>query len=469
MNLYNTLTKQIEDFKPNTDEVKIYTCGPTVYEKSHIGHWYTYIRNDILVRLLKFDYKKVKWVVNITDVGHLTSDADEGEDKLQKSANIKKQSAWDIAKFYTSDFMKGINKLNITMPDVMPKATDHIDEQIALIKKLEKLGYTYRIDDGIYFDTSKFTKYKDFAQLDLDEQLSSVRVELNKNKKNPSDFALWKFSPINSKRDMEWESPWGIGFPGWHIECSAMSMKYLGENFDIHSGGIDHIPVHHTNEIAQSMAVTGKMPANYWFHSNHVMINNQKISKSLDNGYTLDQLEDLGFSSEVIRLHVLESSYRNQANFQLDDLLAAKNRYNSWLKVAALSYQLSKNIKDIEYIDTYKTIILNDLRNDLNTPKALSDIDSIFNYITNNRSTVNDKQVKDLILFIDSLLGTRLSELPNISEDIQDMILKRDRLKEAKSWEDSDELRRQIYSKGVGLDDTETRSYWYYLEKSSLL
>ncbi len=463
MNLYNTLTRTVQEFKPNNEVIGVYTCGPTVYEKSHIGHWYTYVRNDILVRLLRHDFGKVKWIVNITDVGHLTSDADEGEDKLQKSAESKNKTAWEIAEYYTKDFLHGLAKLNITKPDIMPRATDHINEQIDLIKKLEEGGFTYKIDDGIYFDTSKFPKYQDFAQLDTDEQIAGIRVDFNKNKKNNSDFALWKFSPKNSKRDMEWDSPWGTGFPGWHIECSAMSIKYLGDNFDIHSGGIDHIPVHHTNEIAQSMSLTGKIPANYWFHSNHVMIDNQKISKSLGNGYTIEQLEDLGYKPETIRLHILESSYRNQANFKLDGLEATSNRLRSWLQAAALKWQLSDNSSSDGVFDKYRENILNDLRDDLNTPKALSDIDASFNYVLSTTENVSKREFNEYLEFIDQMLGTKLSIIDNLSDTDYRLIQDRERFKQDKNWAKSDEIRSKLMANGVGLNDTKNATYWFYL------
>ncbi len=290
MKLYNTLAGRVEEIKPqHPPEATVYTCGPTVYDYAHIGHWFTYVRADTLIRTLKSGGFKPKWVMNITDVGHLVSDADEGEDKLQQKARHEGKTAQEIAEFYTNDFMDGMKQLNMLKPDYIVKATEHIQEQIELIKKLEKKGYTYAIDDGVYYDTAKFPHYADFARLDLDEQQAGARVSHNPQKRNPQDFALWKFSPKDAKRDMEWDSPWGKGFPGWHIECSAMSMKYLGDTLDIHTGGIDHVPVHHTNEIAQSEAATGKRFANCWMHSNHVTIDGEKISKSVGNSITLQR------------------------------------------------------------------------------------------------------------------------------------------------------------------------------------
>ena len=247
---------------------------------------------DILIRTLKANGLNPKWVMNITDVGHLVSDGDEGEDKLEKGALREGKTAWEIAKFYEEEFIADMKRLNILQPDFMPRATEHIDDQISLIKILEEKGFTYKISDGIYFDSSKFPSYSDFARLDLDEQQPGKRVEINPEKKRPSDFALWKFSPTDHQRDMEWDSPWGRGFPGWHIECSAIAMKLLGETIDIHCGGIDHIPVHHTNEIAQSQSASGKPLARHWMHSNHIMVNDQKISKSLGNSITLTDIEE---------------------------------------------------------------------------------------------------------------------------------------------------------------------------------
>ncbi|HET8709204.1 MAG TPA: cysteine--tRNA ligase, partial [Candidatus Saccharimonadales bacterium] len=340
MKLYNTLTRTVEEIVPlNPPVVTVYTCGPTVYDYPHIGNWFTFIRYDMLVRTLKTAGLNPKWVMNITDVGHLVSDADEGEDKLEKGARREGKTAWDVAEFYGNYFVKGLQRLNILAPDYLPKATGHIEEQIELVKILEDKGYTYKTSDGVYFDTAKFPKYADFARLDVDEQQAGARVEYNAEKRNPTDFALWKFSPKDHKRDMEWDSPWGVGFPGWHLECSAMSKKYLGATIDIHSGGIDHIPVHHTNEIAQSEAATGQPLAHYWLHTNHITIEGEKISKSLGNGITLEDIEARGFSLEAFRLHVLESHYRSQSKFSWESLEAAANRLQAYEAMADRQWQ----------------------------------------------------------------------------------------------------------------------------------
>ncbi|MEM4245179.1 MAG: cysteine--tRNA ligase, partial [Candidatus Nanoarchaeia archaeon] len=293
LKFYNTLTRKKEVFKPIHDKkVGIYTCGPTVYWYQHIGNLRSYIFSDLLKKVLLFNGYEVKHVMNVTDVGHLTSDADEGEDKIEKAAAKEGKSAKEIADYYWKVFRNDFKKLNIAEPTVWCKATEHIKEQIDLIKRLEKKGYTYRTDDGIYFDTSKFKDYGKLARLKKEGLEAGKRIEL-KDKKNITDFALWKFSEKPGVRQQEWDSPWGVGFPGWHIECSAMSMKHLGEHFDIHTGGIDHIPVHHTNEIAQSEAATGKKFVNYWMHGAFLTSKGEKISKSKGGLYTIAELEEL--------------------------------------------------------------------------------------------------------------------------------------------------------------------------------
>ena len=325
MLLYNTLTKGIERFVPiKKGHVGMYCCGPTVYDFAHIGNLRTYICEDLLKRTLKYEGYEVTHVMNITDVGHLTSDADTGLDKIEKSAEEQKKSAWEISKMYTDFFLQDIKKLNIESPTILCKATDNINEMIILVKRLEEKGFTYRIDDGIYYDTSKFKDYGKLAGMSFDELNKSLkagaRVEFNPQKRNITDFALWKFSPKDKKRQMEWPSPWGVGFPGWHIECSAMSMKYLGEHFDIHCGGVDHIPIHHTNEIAQSEGATGKKFVNYWFHVEFLLVNGRKMSKSLKNFYTLRDLEKMGFDPLSFRLMVIDSHYRDKIDFTLEKL-----------------------------------------------------------------------------------------------------------------------------------------------------
>ena len=460
MKIYNTLTRSVEELKPlNPPTVTVYTCGPTVYDYAHIGHWFTYVRWDLLVRALKASGYEPKWVMNITDVGHLVSDADEGEDKLEKGARREGKTAWDVAKFYTDDFMECMRLLNILEPTVMPRATEHIPEQIELIKKLEEKGYTYVTSDGVYYDTSKFATYADFAQLDLEEQQAGARVEVNPEKRHPTDFALWKFSPKDRQRDMEWDSPWGKGFPGWHIECSAMSMKYLGETLDIHTGGIDHVPVHHTNEIAQSEAATGKSFARLWMHSNHVMVNGEKISKSLGNGIRLQELAEKGFSPQVVRLHILESHYRNQSKFSWESLEAAQNRLNHWRAVSALRHQASgSNEKQVGGV---VSSLQRTLADDLNTPKLVQMIDELLSHIESQPlAKIDAAALGELLAAIDNLTGLRLMDEPDISAEQKQLVADREQARANKDWKRSDDLRDQLIAQGIAVRDTTLGSIW---------
>jgi len=467
MKLYNTLTRKIEEVTPlHAPEITVYTCGPTVYDYPHIGNWFTYIREDILLRTLKAVDLKPKWVMNITDVGHLVSDADEGEDKLEKGARREGKTAWDIAEYYTDYFVKGLDRLNILPPDFLPRATQHLDEQIELIKSLEAKGFTYQTSDGIYYDTSKFPTYADFARLDIDEQEAGKRVELNAEKRNASDFALWKFSPTDHTRDMEWDSPWGKGFPGWHIECSAMSMKYLGETLDIHAGGIDHIPVHHTNEIAQSEASTGKQFSRYWMHSNHITIEGEKISKSLGNGITLEDIEAKGISLDALRLHVLESHYRSQSKFSWDSLEAASNRLRNWQAAAALRWQTREQTDDSGTIvlSEVSVLIRDALSDDLNTPIVLALLSNVFEQV--DIVLVPDEQLQEfveMLVQIDALLGLHMSEQSDISGEQKKLISSRNEARKHKDWSESDALRDKLAAQGIGLRDTTQGAIWYRL------
>lgn len=467
MKLYNTLTRKIEEIKPlQTPEVRIYTCGPTVYDYPHVGNWFTYIREDILIRTLKASGLQPKWVMNITDVGHLVSDADDGEDKLEKGARREGKTAWDVAKVYTDYFVKGLERLNILQPDYLPRATDHIKEQIELIQQLEEKGFTYTISDGVYYDTSKFPQYADFARLDLDEQEAGKRVDFNPEKRNVADFALWKFSPTDHKRDMEWDSPWGTGFPGWHIECSAMSMKYLGETLDIHAGGIDHVPVHHTNEIAQSEAVTGKPFARHWMHSNHITIEGEKVSKSLGNGITLEDIEAKGISLEAFRLHVLESHYRSQSKFSWESLQAAQNRLNDLRALAALQWQPKDGLSDTSsfVLSDVTSELAAALQDDLNTPSALARLSEISTELqTLPIAPGRLAEFRDMLTSLDRLLGLHLSDEADISAEQKQAVADREQARAEKNWTESDRLRDQLTEQGIGLRDTPHGAVWYRL------
>jgi len=469
MKLYNTLSKTIEEITPqNPPQVTIYTCGPTVYDYPHIGNWFTFIRYDLLVRTLKLSGLNPKWVMNITDVGHLVSDADEGEDKLEKGARREGKTAWDVAKFYGDYFVQALDRLNITKPDYLPKATEHIPEQIELIQKLEQKGFTYTIDDGVYFNTAKFPKYADFAQLDLDEQQAGKRVQFNSQKHNIGDFALWKFSPEGQTRDMEWDSPWGKGFPGWHLECSAMSMKYLGETLDIHAGGIDHLPVHHTNEIAQSEAATGKPFAKYWMHANHITINGEKIAKSSGNGITLEDIEAKGYSLETFRLHVLESNYRSQSIFSWESLEAAQNRLHDIQAWADLRHQPGADAFPKELDLLFKATreeIAAALQNDLNSSAALASLSKLMNYMfAIPVPSIEDTYIDDILQFLDGVFGLNIAHRSDISDEQKQLIRERESARAAKDWAKSDKLRDRLKAEGIGLRDTSYQgAQWYRL------
>ena len=470
--LHNTLTKKTEEFTPLVrNQALVYTCGPTVYNYLHVGNWVAFVRWDILIRVLRANGYDTKRVMNITDVGHLVSDADEGEDKMEKGARREGKTVWQVAEFYTKDFLDGMEKLNLLSPEYITKATDFIKEQIDLIKVLEAKGYTYVIDDGVYFDTSKFPTYADFAQLDLKALKAGARVEYNSEKKHPSDFALWKLTPAGEHRDMEWESPWGKGFPGWHIECSAMALSKLGETLDIHTGGIDHIPVHHTNEIAQSEAATGKRFSNYWLHANFLTVDGTKISKSLNNGYTLQDLQAKDYSPMDFRMFVLQSNYRTESNFTWDNLTAAKHRLAHWRAIAQLRWQTYDTLIDDDDKDTAeqtvsllasKQALIDILSDDLDTPGALALIDEAFSRVENKElSFVHQDAFEQLLETIDELLGLDLlKSTPDISEEQKLLIVERQRAREANDWSASDKARDALAKQGIKLKDTPHGPIW---------
>ncbi|MCD8526800.1 cysteine--tRNA ligase [Candidatus Woesebacteria bacterium] len=389
MKLYNTSSKQVETISSlsNDSKIGVYACGPTVYDYAHIGHMRKYTMDDVLVRTLEKTGWQVNHVMNITDVGHLVSDGDTGEDKMEKGARKTGKTVWEVAQHFEEDFWQKLDRMEVRRPDTAPRATDHIAEQIAQVQALKKNGFTYEIPgDGIYFDTSQDPHYGELARLQLEEQKEGARIGVTEGKRNPADFALWKFSPTDQQRAMEWDSPWGKGFPGWHIECSAMSMCYLGEQFEIHTGGIDHIPVHHTNEIAQAENATGKRPfVQYWVHHNFLLVDGQKMSKSLENFYTLDDVEERGFSPMALKMLFLSANYRDELNFTWESLAAMQkgyeklqrkaqqlleqSAYESWEDVpevgaVTLSAELQKIYDDFVY----------QMTNDLKTPQALATV-----------------------------------------------------------------------------------------------
>jgi cysteinyl-tRNA synthetase len=465
MRLYNTPAHEPQELELlNPPTVTIYTCGPTVYDYPHIGNWFTFIRYDLLVRVLKEAGFEPKWAFNITDVGHLVSDADEGEDKLEKGARREGKTAREIADYYTDYFMKGLERLNFLKPDYLPRATDYIDQQIELIKQLETKGLTYKISDGIYFDTAKYPSYGDFAHLNLDEQQQVGRVEANSEKHQPFDFALWKFSPEHQSRDMEWDSPWGKGFPGWHIECSAMIKDIFGDTIDIHGGGVDHIPVHHTNEIAQSSSASGKPLAKYWFHANHILINDQKIAKSEGNGLTLEDIQDRGYSPRVLRLLVLQSHYRTQSTFSWDSLEAAANKLMKFQDFTDLRYQPLDKVSPLGqgFADKAKERLMAELNDDLSTPRALAAVEEIIDQV-NQVGGVHPDSLEDFVAFIvllDNLFGLDFLKSGDLNEAQKKLLNQRSLARASQNWTLSDQLRDELAEQGIEINDTDFGQIW---------
>lgn len=451
--LFNTLTRRKEKFVPLEEgRVRMYCCGPTVYNYAHIGNLRTYIFEDLLKRTLLFNGFKVKHIVNITDVGHLTSDADEGEDKMLKGARREKRTVWQIADYYTKAFQRDIKALNLLEPDLWPKATNHITEQINQIKQLEKKGFTYRTDDGLYFDTSKLKDYGKLARLKKEELQAGKRVEL-KEKKNITDFALWKFSLKDKKREMEWESPWGVGFPGWHIECSAMSIKYLGEQFDLHCGGIDHIPVHHTNEIAQAEAATGKKPwVNYWLHGEFLIIGKEnKMAKSGENFVTLATLGDKGFDPLDYRYFCLGTHYRKPLMFSYEALEGAKIARKK-LNEAVLAIKKEESVvKNPKLVNQYQKQFTEEVNDDLNIPQALA---TLWELIKEKNLSSTEKY--DLLLEFDKIFALDLDKVKadKIPAEIMELAEEREAARKKKNWKKADQIRRIVQEKGYMIGDT---------------
>jgi len=449
--LYNTLTRKKEVFKPSHDNlVGLYTCGPTVYNHAHIGNLRTYIFEDILKRVLLYNEFQVKHVMNITDVGHLTGDRDMGEDKMEKGARREGKSAWDIAEFYTKAFQQDIDRLNILEPDTWCKATDTIPEQIALIKTLEEKGFTYQTGDGLYFNTSKVKDYAKLSNQNLDALQEGARVEKNPQKKNATDFALWKFSPKNVQRQMEWDSPWGVGFPGWHIECSAMSMKFLADNLDIHCGGADHIDVHHTNEIAQSEAATGRKFFNFWMHGAFLNIQGgKKMAKSAENFLTLDAtFIQQGFSPLVYRFAAFQTHYRKPMEYSDEAVEAAGNGLQHLQNQVREQKDSQTGTGTIH--SEYKEKFLNAINDDLNMPRALAVVQETL------KSDSDGPDKLATVFDFDRVLGLDLQQLgkdESLPAEIRDLIEARQKARADKNWEVSDRLRDEIQALGYVVQD----------------
>ncbi|MFH0818937.1 MAG: cysteine--tRNA ligase [Patescibacteria group bacterium] len=448
---YNTLHKQKQEFKPlKPGRVGMYTCGPTVYNFAHVGNLRTYIFEDILKRTLQYNGLNVKHVMNITDVGHLTDDADSGEDKMEKGAAREKKSVWDIADYYTKAFKQNLADLNILEPEIWCKATDHIPEQIEMIKQLEAKGFTYTISDGVYFDTAKLNDYGKLAKLDISGLQVGARVEQNTEKRNITDFALWKFSPQNKKRAMEWDSPWGIGFPGWHIECSAMSIKYLGETLDIHCGGIDHVPVHHTNEIAQAEAMTGKPFVNYWLHGEFLLINKDKMAKSGENFLTVSALQEKKYKPLAYRYFCLGAHYRSKLNFSWEALDSAQNALNKiYANIAAYDEPIEVDTVCQEKFQNY-------INDDLDMPKVLALVWEII------KSNMESSRKLATLLEFDKVLGLELEETyrkaqkdeAEIPDTILELASQREIARNEKNWRAADEIRDELLKKGYIIEDS---------------
>lgn len=445
--LTNTLSRKKEEFQPiNSGKVGIYSCGPTVYQPASIGNFRAFVFADTLRRMFESSGYEVMQVMNITDVGHLVGDGDEGEDKLEKSAKKEGRTAWEIASYYTDMFLTDMDRLHIRRPSVMPRATAHIKEQIDMIVTLEEKGFAYKISDGIYFDTAKLPDYGKLSGQKLEDKEEGARVEVNAEKRNPSDFALWKFSPADEKRQMEWDSPWGVGFPGWHIECSAMSEKYLGVPFDVHTGGIDHIPVHHTNEIAQTEGARGHALANMWMHNEFLQVDGGKMSKSLGNTYTIDDLMAKGFDPLAFRYFCFGANYRMPMNFTWESLGAAASALQN-IEDMVRSWELPGSADQIS-VDGF----MERVRDDLDLPGALAVLWGVIRHAELDEATKGAT-----LIAMDAVLGLGLDEMVGvplaIPEELQILLDQRAEARMAKDWARSDVLRDEMLTHGFIVED----------------
>jgi len=477
LRFFNTLGRRKQIFRPIKDgEVGMYCCGPTVYDYAHIGNLRTYVCEDVIRRVLELNGYRVLHVMNVTDVGHLTSDADTGEDKVEMAARRERRSAWEIAKYYTDRFFEDTAALNILRPHIVPRATEHVKEMVELVKRLEEKGHTYAIEDGVYFDTSKVADYGKLTGMsfaELSKYLKAgARVELVPGKNNITDFALWKFSPKGVRRQMEWSSPWGVGFPGWHIECSAMSMKYLGETFDIHCGGIDHIPIHHTNEIAQSEAATGKNFVNYWLHCEFLLVEGERMSKSLGNYYILKDLLDRGYNWREVRFLFLSAHYRTPMNFTFESLNAARasvQRIADFLRRLRAVKKGRHRKEFTKLLHKTRKEFLRAVNDDVNMPRALA---AIFSFISSVNKMLdsgdvtrrNAEKAIELFFWFDRVLGLRLEDYlreEELPEEVRRLIEERERARREKNYALADRIREEIREKyGIILEDTKEGVVW---------
>lgn len=458
MKLYNTFTRSTEELTPlSPPTVNLYTCGPTVYDLTHIGHMRTYVNNDVLKRALTYLGYKVNHVMNITDVGHLTGDTDEGEDKLEKGAKKSGKTVWEVAQFYTDNFFVTMQAMNVLPATTTCKATDHIEDMLQLVKQLEQKGFTYETDEAVYFDISKFSNYGKLSGQKLEDKIQKAREEVNvdPNKKHPADFALW-FKCVGRFKDheMQWDSPWGKGFPGWHIECSAMSMKYLGETMDIHTGGIDHIPVHHENEIAQSEAATSKPFVRIWFHNAFLLVDGTKMSKSLNNFYTITDVHEKNIDPLALRLLFLQTNYRQEMNFTWDAVLAAQTALKKLQEqVLVLRNQTQRQALSedkLQQVDEFRQQFRSALEQDLQMPQAVAVVWTML------KSNIPSEDKLDLLYAFDDVLGLRLREVESeeIPQSVQNLMGQRDLAKQDKDFALSDALRKQIEEQGYIIEDS---------------
>ena len=462
-NVYNTMTRNKDEFIPYKEgKVGMYTCGPTVYNYAHIGNLRTYIFEDVLKKSLEYLNYKVKHVMNVTDVGHLQSDGDEGQDKMALGARREHKTVWEIAKFYEDAFFEDCKKLNIKRPTIVCKATDHIQDMIDLIKKLEEKGYTYVSNGNVYFEIDKFEDYTKLANLSIDELEAGSRIEIDPNKKNPLDFVLWFTNSKFSNQIMQWESPWGKGFPGWHLECSAMSIKYIGEYLDIHCGGVDHIAIHHTNEVAQSEGVLGHKWVKYWMHGEFLVLDSGKMSKSSGNFLTIARLEEEGYSPLDYRYFCLQSKYRKQLVFSFESLNDARNGYKKLKERIAIVLN-SINQDDVtsgDKIKAYKEKFSSYISDDLNIANALT---VLFNVLKDGE--LNNKEKAILIEDFDKVFSLNLmtieNQTTNVDEDlINNLIIERANARISKNFARADEIRNEFMTMNIELLDTKDGTTW---------
>lgn len=445
--LYNTSTRKLENFRPAGEVVKIYTCGPTVYSEPHIGNFAAYAYWDFLVRTLRANGLKVKRVLNLTDVGHLVSDGDTGEDKLEKGAIREGVSVWEVAEKYIKRYLDYYSEMEFLPADVVARATDYIDEDIKAVDLMTSHGYTYETSDGVYFDTSKFPGYADFAKLNLSGLQAGARVEFSGEKKNVADFAVWKFIRPSEQHEMRWSYLGRPGYPGWHLECSSIIHKELGEPIDIHTGGVDHIPVHHTNEIAETYAAYGRELSRFWLHCDFITIDGQKISKSLGNTYSLDDLKARGFLPMDYKMWLLSGHYQGTRNFTFESLAAAKQRRLNWRNRIAECYQ-----KDVAHNNGVFEKVLEAVNNNLNSAEACAIIEQ------SNLSLDDWKKV-------DELFGLKLiKDTPDVDSEIYDLLRERQTAREARDFAKSDEIRDKLLTRGIAIRDTADGAIWQYAE-----